>query len=377
MDWRKEFADFDDVSYLNVSTQGPVPLASARAAQEAIDWKKSPHKIPHEMYFGLPDRIRELLARLINAAPEEIAITTGASSGLLAVAQAIAWKPGDEILVAQGEFPAHLATWMPLAERDALHVNIVKPAGRFLVAEDFIAHLSPRTRLVSVSLVRFDDASLLDAQRVSAACRRAGVFLLLDVSQCAGAMPMDVRVLRADFVVCAGYKWLLSPYGTGFFWVRGDLIEQLRPGPLYWMAVEGAANFQSLPLSGMKPARGARRWDSPETASLFNLAAMEASLEFVLRAGVENIWTHNAALVQSLIERLPRDRCVLASPADAAARGPYVCFAARSSEKTQALFEKLSAEKVIVALRENAIRVAPHLYNTPRDMDRLIASISV
>lgn len=377
MDWRKEFADFGDVSYLNVSTQGPVPLASARAAQKAIEWKKTPHTIPHEMYFGLPDRIRELLARLINAAPEEIAITTGASSGLLAVAQAIAWQPGDEILVAQGEFPAHLATWMPLAERDALSVKIVKPADRFLAVEDLIAQLGPRTRLVSVSLVRFDDASLLDAPRLGAACRRAGVYLLLDVSQCAGAMPMDVRLLGADFIVCAGYKWLLSPYGTGFFWVNGDLIDQLRPGPLYWMAVEGAANFSSLPLSSMKPARGARRWDSPETASLFNLAAMEASLEFVLRAGVENVWTHNAALIQALIERLPRDRCVLASPAEAAARGPFVCLAARSPEKTHALYEKLSAEKVIVALRENAIRVAPHLYNEPRNVDRLISVLSV
>jgi selenocysteine lyase/cysteine desulfurase len=104
---------------------------------------------------------------------------------------------------------------------------------------------------------------------------------------------------------------------------------------------------------------------------------MEASLEFVLRAGAENIWKHNAELLAPLIERLPRDRCVLASPEDAAARGPYLCLAARSSEKTQSLYEKLSAEKVIVALRENAIRVAPHLYNSPRDVDRLISVLSV
>jgi selenocysteine lyase/cysteine desulfurase len=377
MDWRKEFADFDDTAYLNVSTQGPVPLVAARAAQRAIDWKKSPHTIPMETYFGLPDRIRALLAKLINAAPEEIALTTGASSGLLSVAQAIHWKAGDEILIARGEFPAHFATWMPLAEREALTVKVVTPAGRFLSADDLIAQLGPHTRLVSVSLVRFDDASLLDAQRLAAACRRSGVHVLLDVSQCAGAMPMDVRVLGADFLVCAGYKWLLGPYGTGFFWVRGDLIEQLRVAPLYWMAVEGAANFHSLPLEDMKPARGARRWDSPETASFFNLAPMEASLELVLRMGVENIWNHNAALIESLIERLPRDTCVLASPADAVARGPYVCFAARSPEKTQALYQKLLAAKVIVALRENAIRVAPHVYNAPRDVDRLISSITV
>jgi selenocysteine lyase/cysteine desulfurase len=377
MDWRKEFAEFDSVTYLNVATQGPIPLVSAVAAQKAVEWKKSPHRIPDDSYFGLPDRIRALLAKMIQAEPEEIAITTGASGGLLAVASAIDWQPAAEVLIARGEFPAHLATWMPLADAGRIALRIIDPVGRFITADDFVGQLGPHTRLVSVSLVRFDDASRLDAQRLAVACRKAGVLLLLDVSQCAGAMPVNVRELGADFFVCAGYKWLLSPYGTGFFWVRSELIGKLRPGPLYWKGVEGARDFHSLPFSSMKPAPGARRWDSPETASFFNLTAMEASLDFILRAGVDTIWNHNAALVHQTIERLPRDRCVLTSPADAAAHGPFVCFAARSAEKTRALFEKLKAENVVVALRENSIRVAPHLYNTPRDIDRLISVISV
>jgi selenocysteine lyase/cysteine desulfurase len=201
--------------------------------------------------------------------------------------------------------------------------------------------------------------------------------LLLDVSQCAGAVPLDARALGADFMVCAGYKWLLGPFGAGFLWVRKELIEQIRPGPLYWMGVEGAANFHSLGLGAMKPAPGARRWDAPETASFFNLAAVEASLELVLRAGIENIWKHNNALIEQMLAQLPRDRCVAASPAEAAARGPFGCFAARSAEKTQTLYEKLSAAKVVTGLREGRIRVAPHLYNSPRDVDKLISVISV
>lgn len=377
MDWRKEFAEFDGVTYLNVATQGPLPLVAARAAHLAIEWKKSPYTMPTEAYFGLPDRIRFLVAKLIHAVPSEIAITTGASGGLLALSGSRDWQPGDEVLVARGEFPAHLATWLPLAETGRIILKTVEPTARFVTADDFIAQITPRTRIVSTSLVRFDNAVRLDTARLAAACHSVGAFLLLDVSQCAGAMPLDVRVLGADFLVCAGYKWLLSPYGTGFFWVRGDLLSGFRKGPLYWMAVEGAQDFHSLPLSGMKPASGSRRWDSPETASFFNLAAMEASLEFVLRAGVENIWNHNTALVHQMVERLPRDRCILASPADDSARGPFVCFAARSPEGTRELFERLVKENVIVGLRENAVRVAPHLYNTPRDIDRLIAVISV
>jgi selenocysteine lyase/cysteine desulfurase len=296
----------------------------------------------------------------------------------MAAAHAIAWKSGDEILITRGEFPAHPATWMPLAERESLTVKIVAPAGRFLTADDLITKLGPRTRLVSVSLVRFDDASLLDAQRLTAECHPRGVLVLLDVSQCAGAMPMDARALGADFMVCAGYKWLLSPYGTGFFWARPELIERLEVGPFYWMALEGANRFDSLsfPEGKFRLARGARRWDSPETSSFFNLAAMDASLEFLLRAGVETVWEHNRRLIAGMIERLPRDRCVLASPAGADERGPYACVQARRPEATPALFEQLREAGVIVSLRQGALRVAPHLYNSERDIDRLLSVLA-
>ncbi len=377
MDWRAEWFEFDDVAFLNAAGQSPLPRVSLRAVQKALEWKKYPHQLPDAAYFELPDRVRGAVARLIGGQPEEVAITTGATGGLAAVANGVDWKPDDEVLMARGEFPAHLATWMPLAAAGRLRVEVVAPRGRFLTAEDFLARLGPRTRLVSTSLVRFDDGTRLDAARLAEGCRAAGAYLLLDVSQCVGAMPLEVRSLGADFLVAAGYKWLLSPYGTGFFWTRGELIEQLRVGPFYWMALEGAAEFHALSLSQWKLARGARRWDSPETASFFNLAAMEASLEFLLRVGVETIWEHNRRLLGEMLERLPLDRCVLASPRDAAARGPYACIAARSLEKTAALYQKLRAANVIVGLREGALRVAPHLYNTERDIDRLLAVAAV
>ena len=148
-----------------------------------------------------------------------------------------------------------------------------------------------------------------------------GAYLLLDVSQCAGAMKIDVAALGADFLACAGYKWLLSPYGTGFFWIRRDLIEKMRPAPANWTALEGADNFSSLAVEELKFSSGSRRWDSPETASFTNLAAMEASLEYLLRVGVETVWNHNENLIRGMIERLPRDRCVLVTPEDAKHRG--------------------------------------------------------
>jgi cysteine desulfurase/selenocysteine lyase len=377
-DWRQEWFEFEDATYLNVSGQSPMPRVSIRAVQSALEAKKFPHHKSDSTYFEVPNRIRAAIARLIGGKPEEVALTSGASTGVTAVAYGLSWKPGDEVITAKGEFPLQYTVWKPMEEREGLKLKIVAPRERFITADDLIAAMTPRTRVVSVSLVRFDDGSLLDAPRVAAACHAQGALLLLDVSQCCGALPMDVHQLGADFLVCAGYKWLLSPFGTGFFWVKSEHLGIVRPGPFYWMAVAGSDNFANLNFSEPKPAPNAKRWDAPEWASYFNLnlAAMDASVDFVERMGPGLVATHNRRLIEFMFERLPKDRCVPASPLDAAQRGPYGCFAARSPEKTAELYQRLRKENVVVSLREGNIRVSPHLYNTERDIDRLISVIT-
>jgi len=363
---------------LNLAGQSPLPRVSVRAVQAALEAKKFPHHKTDATYFEVPNRIRENIARLIGGKPEEIALTSGASAGAAAVAYSLKWNPGDEVVIAKGEFPLQYTSWKPMEEREGLQVKIVGPKERFISSDDLIAAMTPRTRLVSVSLVRYDDGSLLDAPRVARACHQQGALLLLDASQCCGAMPMDVKQLGADFLVCAGYKWLLSPFGTGFFWVKSEHLSGARPGPFYWMAVQGADNFSSLHFDDPKPAPNAKRWDAPEWASYFNfnLAAMDASLELVSRMGPERVAAHNRKLIDFMFDRLPKDRCVPASPLDAAERGPYGCFSARSRERTSELYQRLRKENVITSLREGNIRVSPHLYNTERDIDRLISVIT-
>jgi cysteine desulfurase / selenocysteine lyase len=375
--WRQEWFEIEDAIYLNLAGQSPMPKVAHRAVQAAMEWKKFPHRIADSAYFEVPNRVRASIAQLIGGKPEEVALTSGASTGMSAVAYGLTWKPGDEVLTAKGEFPLQYATWKPMEAREGIVLKVVAPRERFLTADDFLAAMTPRTRMVSVSLVRFENGVLLDAARIAAACHAQGALLLLDVSQCCGAVPLDVTRLGADFLVCAGYKWLLSPYGTGFFWAKNELIEQMRPGPFYWAAAEGAQTFHSLALENPKPAPGARRWDIAETSNHFNLAAMDASLQFVLQVGPETVEVHNRKLIDLLFERLPKDRCVPASPLDSARRGPYGCFAARSPEKTAELYQKLVGEKIITSLREGNIRVSPHLYNTERDIDRLITAITV
>lgn len=376
-DYRQEWFEIEDATYLNLAAQSPMPKVSHRAVQTAIEWKKFPHRITDAAYFEVPNRIRASIARLINAKADEVALTTGASAGMAAVAYGLNWKPGDEVITAHREFPMQYATWKPMEEREGIKLRIVAPRGPFHTADDFIGALTPKTRLVSISMVRFDDGVLIDARRVAQACHAQGALLLLDVSQSCGAIPMDVASLGADFLVCAGYKWLLSPYGTGFFWAKTEHIANMRPAPFYWAAAKGAEVFHSLNLENPKLGLDARRWDIPETSNYFNFAAMDASLQFVLQVNPSTVEAHNRTLIDFLFERLPKDRCVPKSPLNHAERGPYGCFAARTPQKTAELHQKLSKERVITSLREGNIRVSPHLYNTERDIDKLIAAITV
>ncbi len=376
VDWRQAWYMNDDVIYLNVAGQSPMPRVSLEAVQAALEWKKFPQKLTDHQERDLSKRVRTLLANLIGGKPEEIALTTGASAGLIALAYGLEWNKGDEILTAHREFPLQYTTWKPMEARESIKLKLVAPAGRWVAAEDFIAALTPRTRLVSLSMVRFDDGSMLDTSKLGAACQAQGTLLALDVSQCCGAIPMDVHTLGADLITCSGYKWLLGPYGSGFWWAKNELMASFRPVPFYWQGIDGLSDFGELIFENPTAAPGARGWDASETASYFNLAGWEASLRFLQDTGVETVAAHNQKLMAHLYESLPEDQFIRTSPLETERRGPYACFAAHTQEQTQQVHALLKSENVIASLREGNIRVSTHLYSTMQDIDKLVEVIN-
>src|SRR5260370_8674593 len=130
-----------------------MPKVSIRAVQAALEANKYPHQKPDSTFFEVPNRLRASLAKLIGGRPEEIGLTSGASAGVAAVAYALTWKPGDEVVTAKGEFPLQYATWKPMEEREGLKLKIVSPRERFFTATHLLPALTPRSPPVSVDMV--------------------------------------------------------------------------------------------------------------------------------------------------------------------------------------------------------------------------------
>jgi cysteine desulfurase / selenocysteine lyase len=376
IDWKDEWYPIEDATYLNFAAHAAIPRVALNAVQASVAAKRRPHIVDDQSFFSVARSLRQTLATLIGASQDDIALTNGAGAGLAMIAYALKWSADDEVIIAGGEFPAHYATWKPMEAREGIKVQITHPQDQFMQAGDLIAAMTPRTRVISVSHVRFDDGSILDASSLAAACKRNGTLLVLDVSQSCGAIPMDVRSLGADFIVCAGYKYLLSPWGTGFLWSKPENVDLLRPGPYNWLS-QDVESFARLNYVDPRPARTLSRWDAAEASSIynFNLTVMEASARFVLNATPALIHDHNQSLINYFFERLP-DGYRLASPRLASHRGVFGCIEVGSRSNTESLYQLLRDEQFVVALREGKIRVAPHLLNSTQDMDRLLVSLA-
>lgn len=364
------WADLGGATFLNFAGHAAMPSNAIAAACAAAELKGQPVGGDAAGFFDNSERVRSSLAQLMGVRASDIALTTGAGTGAAIVALGLTWRPGDEVLVLEGDFPVHWATWTPMEAREGLKVKAVQREGD--VVDNVLQALGPKTRLVSISHVGFDDGALLDAARLCAECRGRGVLVLLDASQSCGAVPLNVEALDADFIVGVGYKYLLGPWGLGFLWASAERWAAMRPAPWNWLS-QDVHMFSELDYARPAPSVEAKRWDAAQMAGPYNinLAAFAASLDLVIAWGPEHVLSHGHQLIERLFSGLPA-ACRATSPLRAAERGPFGCFAAADDAGTDDLYAALRRERIIVSRRGSAIRVAPHLLNDVADIDRLL-----
>ena len=374
-----EFPHLGGCSFLNAASFGPLPRRTLAAAEELLRMRaEAPDRFAAFDLMEATARVRRAAATLIGADPREIALGTGTSFGLYLAAelypqfcaQAGRRLEARMLLVSDREFPANVLPWLDLGRRGA-RVEVLPTDEHGFPREELLLERIARgdVGLVAVSAVQFASGYRADLTRIGAACQRVGALFVVDAIQAAGAAPIDVRTSSIDILACGGQKWLCAPHGSGFAYVRDTLCDRLEPPLRGWLALSSAEDFSSL-LDYDAPLLGdARRFEigSPAVQDQFALAH---SIELLLEVGIESIEAHIAGLLEPLrdwIDAHPRAR--LASPPHGQNASAIVCVALPDAEQ---VYERLTRNGVVCALREGLIRFSPHVYNTRDEMAGLI-----
>ncbi len=370
-DYRQDFADFSPLTYLNCAYQGAFPKVTAERVHQAVDLKAQPYRLNAPEYFGLPDRVRAGIARLVGAHPDEIAIATSATQGIGIVAAGLALGPGDEVVVRESNFPSNLFTWINL-RRKGVTVKVVRSASDASSFDDVAAALTPRTRVLALDWVSYSTGFRIDLAALGSLIHDRGGIFVVDGTQGVGANELNLHALPVDVMAVAAYKWVLGPYGTGFAYVSRNLLKKLDLPVINWHSVVGAHEFDSLPKEEFRLIPEARVFDSGETGNFINLHGLERSIEYVTEVTPATVNAHCRQLLRRLDEGLRGRGYIVSDAALPGHESTILCFRAATPAATAELHRKLTANNISVSLRHGFIRVSPYLYNDEADIDRLL-----
>jgi cysteine desulfurase / selenocysteine lyase len=359
--------------WLNTAHQGALPLKAAAAAKQAVDSKVTLTDLTNESFAEVPGRLRTALARLIASNEDEIVLANSASYGLHLIANSLPWRQGDEVVVMATDFPSDILPWLMLEQRFGVTVRRLRPEGSVISPEELRAAITPRTRLFCTTWVHSFSGHAIDLDALGEICRRHDVLFVLNGSQAVGARPLDVSRHPIDAVTCVGFKWLCGPYGTGFCWLAPRLLDRLQRTKVYWLSTLSAADLAGdLGDLTVGPLTSAAEFDIFGTANFFNFTAFAEAVELHMELGRENIETHDQMLVQALVEALANTNLRMISPPDSSARrSTLVLFGDPQAGRLSALRQRLNDAGIHTALRAGAIRISPHLYNTPAQISEV------
>jgi selenocysteine lyase/cysteine desulfurase len=376
---RDEFPLASARTYLNNASVHPMSVSTRRAVQGFFDARTSGS--PEN---GTPDprvpvqRVKALFASLIGARETDIALVPSTTVGENLVVAGLGFPGGKGNVVTDAlHFEGSLYMYQSLQQR-GLDVRMVTPRDGRIDMKDLERVVDSGTRLVAVSLVSWINGFRHDLAAVCDLAHRHGALVYADIIQAAGAMPIDVRASGVDFSASASYKWLMGDFGVGFLYVKEDHLDRVVRRTQYGFRQLEA--FETHFLPGDPPGDGPISWKvrggaaghfEVGTWSTSTLAALNHSLEFIQKVGVDRIHAHNSALTLRLQRELPRLGYAALTPDESL--GSIVSFVVKDREETA---RRLARARIDVSLGARRMRVSPSLYNNEDDVDALVAALS-
>lgn len=359
-----------DVAYFNNASTGPLPESSLRALADFDALRAEPWRISFEKQFGTVDQTRALIARLIGATPGEIALMTNTSYGLNFAARALPLRPGDVVLSSDREFPSNIYPWLAVQRTRGVTFSCIPCDNRRVDEAAVLEALDrPGVKVLVLSWVSFETGYAIDLARIGRACAERGIYFVVDAIQGLGALTLDLSALHVDILACGCQKWLVSPWGTGFVYVRRDLVGALEPSDVGWMSVRDSDDFTRMLDYDFTYRDDARRFEVV-TLPFQEFAALNVALELFFEVGTDVA----AARVRSHVDRLAswaesRKDVSLLSSCDPLRRSGIVALLPRDPAHASAA---LTGAGVVHSLREGAIRLSPHWFTPPEQVERTL-----
>ena len=359
--------------YIHMNHAGVSPMSqrASAAIEQVVD--ASMHR-PYRDHWAQDqaDRVRGLVARLINASADSIALTRSTAHGISLLAQGLEWKAADNVVGAAGEYPANVYPWMAL-ETGGVELRQAKPIDGRITPEGVFSLLDARTRVVALSHVEFWNGFRVDIETIGAECRRRGIVFAIDVMQSVGALKIDVARMPIDFCAAGAGKWLMGPSGVGFCFMTPELLERVRPVIVGVGSVAGSDRYFEYDLAF---APGARRFEE-SVVSLLDTAAFGAALELLLEVGAEAIESRVLELAKRLAEGLARNGCQIVEPwPRSRSESSGIVSFRKPGMSAAAVLRDLTAAHVIARIHQDFVRLSPHFYNTDEEVDRVLEVMS-
>lgn len=371
IDWQKARSNFslrDGLVYLDHAAQGPLPISARQAYDGFLDNWQHMEELNKRELFETIENVRSKAGQIIMAEPDRIGISGSTTFGLNIVSAGYPWNRGDNVVLSSGDFPANIYPWRRL-DAQGVELRLAESREAFIDEDSLIATCDGRTRVMSLSWVQFNNGYRVDLRKLGDFCRRNGILFCVDGIQGTGVVPIDVSSLNVDLFTCGCQKWLFGPCGTAFFYLSEGADGIIHPPLMGWMSVDWGAEFSDLLRYDLPPKEGPSRYELG-TYPFQDLHALDASLDFILSYNADDIWEHVRSLTGRVAEFIRSNPLytLLSSMEDSRRSG---IVAIRTAD-TRKMFGFLRENKIAVSFRENSIRISPHFYNSPEDIDLLL-----
>ena len=365
---RKEFPVLQRKTYLNSGSYCAL-AHEVRAAFEAYMEDRLLVGANWDVWVTKNESVRSLVATLLHASPDEIAVTASVSAGLNALASALTFTPPrNKVVVSDFEFPTNAQIWHAQEPGGAQVVHVARAADGYIPLESFEKAIDERTRLVAITHVCFRNGAKLDIPGIVRIARAKGAHVLLDCYQSVGSLDIDVKALDVDFAVGGMLKYLLGTAGIAFLYVRDSYVQSLLPTNSGWFA---QAEIAAMDITANRPAPNARRFEAG-TPPVVNCYAAEAGLKMLLRVGTPAIEKRNFALTRRCMDRLDEIGWPSITPREDRRRGATVAVPSRDSAR---LTTELMQRDIVTSHRDDNVRASFHFYNNEDDVESFIAAM--